>query len=235
MARNEARRSGFCRPPPSPTARPTSSCGFHPTREGVSPARPSTGPWRPCTRQRLEGWNKDGVRVISLRERTLTPAFAFLFLLRGWRPPEPVRGRAVGLGGGVERHGWRETRPAGAAFAVPHPAPPPGPLPAAAFTPPARESHPLDLRQVHGGHGRAAVGGGRRDRVRVLSLRERTLTPTFAFLFLLRGWRPSEPVRGRAVGLGGGVERHGWRETRPAGAAFAVPHPAPPPGAPASA
>src|SRR5690606_30117901 len=35
--------------------------------------------------------------------------------------------RAVGLGGGVERHGWRETRPAGAALAVPRPAPPPDP------------------------------------------------------------------------------------------------------------
>ena len=32
------------------------------------------------------------------------------------RPPEPVRGRAVGLGGGVERHGWRETRPAWTQF-----------------------------------------------------------------------------------------------------------------------
>ena len=37
----------------------------------------------------------------------------------------PVEGGAGWVGGGVERHGWRETRPAGAAFAVPRrPTPP---------------------------------------------------------------------------------------------------------------
>src|SRR6188768_3393126 len=34
-------------------------------------------------------------------------ATAFLFLLRGWRPRNLPEGRAVGRGGGVERHGWR--------------------------------------------------------------------------------------------------------------------------------
>ncbi|ROQ48369.1 hypothetical protein EDF77_0192 [Stenotrophomonas maltophilia] len=37
------------------------------------------------------------------------------------------------------------------------------------------------------------------------------------FFHFLRGRPPRNPSGGRAVGLGGGVERHGWRETRPAG------------------
>ena len=39
-------------------------------------------------------------------------ATAFFFFHTRRAATEPVRGRAVGLGGGVERHGWRETRPA---------------------------------------------------------------------------------------------------------------------------
>ena len=68
-----------------------------------------------------------GVRVLSLRERTLTPAFIF-FITRVAATGTCQRVRAVGLGGGVERHGWRETRPAWTQF-LPSPAQPHRPPP----------------------------------------------------------------------------------------------------------
>ena len=48
------------------------------------------------------------------------------FLL-AWRGARGLSGPGGGVGGGVERQGWRETRPAGAASVVPHQPLPPGP------------------------------------------------------------------------------------------------------------
>ncbi|NIJ68670.1 hypothetical protein FHY09_001097 [Xanthomonas sp. 60] len=59
----------------------------------------------------------------------------FFFLQRGG-PPISVRGRGGEGGGGVERHGWREARPAGRGFCRPPPASPPRPSRKAAGTRP---------------------------------------------------------------------------------------------------
>ena len=60
-----------------------------------------------------------------LRSPTMGRRHRCLYAPRCRGHHEPVEGGAGWVGGGVERHGWRETRPAGAAVAVPRQPTPP--------------------------------------------------------------------------------------------------------------
>ena len=103
----------------------------HPHRPALH-ALPSRQP-----RKKKKNKSKAASRVIAgLVPLLLLLLFSFL---RGWRTSSSVRGRVVGVCGGVERQGWRETRPAGAAFAVPHTPLPPG-RPTQSSTPATRGS-----------------------------------------------------------------------------------------------
>ena len=85
-----------------------------------------------------------------------------------------------------------------------------------------RRPTPPHLRQVHGGLGSADPWSAECFRQRPAALADHgSALPLFFFSYAGGGHRNLSG--GRAVGLGGGVERHGWRETRPAGCGFCRP------------
>jgi len=89
-----------------------------PSTRRVNDACGSADPWSAeCSRQRPAALADHGSAL---------PLFSYL--LRGWRPRNLSGGRAVGRGGGVECHGWHETRPAWMRL-LPSPVPPLRPAP----------------------------------------------------------------------------------------------------------
>ena len=143
----------------------------------------------------------------------------------GWAPSRvaPVQQPWSGPGGGAGR-GTAKTASMRASFRAihgaqrPRPAPPPGPLTGSGRRHP-RIKRRKAVAPTHGRRAQRAVGGN--------------IPPTMGRRYRRFHGRHG-PVEGGAGWVGGGVERHGWRETRPAGAALAVPRQATPPRQPAA-
>ena len=239
--------------------------------------------WRPATEEKRRKATAvvptEGRHSAQSRPRHgALPAPAFLFFLPWLTGTGAVRGRAVGLGGGVSRHGRRDARHAGCSFCRPPRSPaarpthetraglqPRGAPPfadrllqhVAQHEQPGHQRHrrmhlapapgaclqrgiPTQPRRPASDSSRACQPRQKKEKqeqvarcgvcCRGAECRPSAGTAVVVFSSFIPWLTPTESDTGRVEGPGGGVERQGWRSARHAGAVFAVPRMALPPG-----